>query len=221
MATDHNAVTDYGPAIRALGDEPSMASIVGDEVTTRESRSGTSTSSRSPPGQRPFPSRRSPRRRSSPPRAARRRHSQDRPGEPPAHGRHRVLRATALRSGRYRRLEAARAPCRLWTSTPSRSSTATTTPSLDNVERACATGTRSSTPAITRTATGNSDSHKLRLSRGRRSAQFGRDAERRSRRVRRERLRRERARRSRRRLERALHPPRAGGKTVGDTVDAG
>jgi hypothetical protein len=35
VATDHNAVTDYGPAIRELGLDPWLASIVGDEVTTR------------------------------------------------------------------------------------------------------------------------------------------------------------------------------------------
>jgi hypothetical protein len=34
-ATDHNAVTDYGPTIRALGAQRWLASIVGDEVTTR------------------------------------------------------------------------------------------------------------------------------------------------------------------------------------------
>ncbi len=34
-ATDHNAVTDYGPTIRALGAGEWLASIVGDEVTTR------------------------------------------------------------------------------------------------------------------------------------------------------------------------------------------
>jgi hypothetical protein len=35
VATDHNAVTDYGPTIRALGAQSWLASIVGDEVTTR------------------------------------------------------------------------------------------------------------------------------------------------------------------------------------------
>ncbi len=34
-ATDHNAVTDYGPTIRELGAQRWLASIVGDEVTTR------------------------------------------------------------------------------------------------------------------------------------------------------------------------------------------
>jgi hypothetical protein len=34
-ATDHNAVTDYGPTIVALGAQRWLASIVGDEVTTR------------------------------------------------------------------------------------------------------------------------------------------------------------------------------------------
>jgi hypothetical protein len=35
VATDHNAVTDYRPAIRELGFDRWLASIVGDEVTTR------------------------------------------------------------------------------------------------------------------------------------------------------------------------------------------
>ncbi|HXN33666.1 MAG TPA: hypothetical protein VN894_17475, partial [Polyangiaceae bacterium] len=35
VATDHNAVTDYGPAIRELGLDRWVASIAGDEVTTR------------------------------------------------------------------------------------------------------------------------------------------------------------------------------------------
>ncbi len=35
VATDHNAVTDYAPAIRERGLEPWLTSIVGDEVTTR------------------------------------------------------------------------------------------------------------------------------------------------------------------------------------------
>src|SRR5579883_1251721 len=35
VATDHNAVTDYGPAIRERGLQRWVASIVGDEVTTR------------------------------------------------------------------------------------------------------------------------------------------------------------------------------------------
>jgi hypothetical protein len=35
VATDHNGVTDYGPAIRELGLERWLASIAGDEVTTR------------------------------------------------------------------------------------------------------------------------------------------------------------------------------------------
>ncbi len=35
VATDHNAVTDYGPAIRERGLDRWLASIVGDEVTTR------------------------------------------------------------------------------------------------------------------------------------------------------------------------------------------
>jgi hypothetical protein len=35
VATDHNGVTDYGPAIRELGVDRWLASIVGDEITTR------------------------------------------------------------------------------------------------------------------------------------------------------------------------------------------
>ncbi len=35
VATDHNGVTDYAPAIHARGLDPWLASIVGDEVTTR------------------------------------------------------------------------------------------------------------------------------------------------------------------------------------------
>lgn len=35
VATDHNAVTDYGAAIRERGLAPWLASVVGDEVTTR------------------------------------------------------------------------------------------------------------------------------------------------------------------------------------------
>ncbi|MBL8682097.1 MAG: CehA/McbA family metallohydrolase [Myxococcales bacterium] len=34
VATDHNAVTDYGPTVRALGLEERIATIVGDELTT-------------------------------------------------------------------------------------------------------------------------------------------------------------------------------------------
>jgi hypothetical protein len=34
-ATDHNAVTDYAPTVRALGAQRWLASMVGDEVTTR------------------------------------------------------------------------------------------------------------------------------------------------------------------------------------------
>ncbi|HVY49472.1 MAG TPA: CehA/McbA family metallohydrolase, partial [Minicystis sp.] len=36
VATDHNRVTDYGPTVRALGLGGQMASVVGDEITTRE-----------------------------------------------------------------------------------------------------------------------------------------------------------------------------------------
>lgn len=40
VATDHNAVTDYGPAIRSLGLEAHVASMVGDEVTTEHTMLG-------------------------------------------------------------------------------------------------------------------------------------------------------------------------------------
>jgi hypothetical protein len=40
VATDHNAVTDYRPAIEALGLGAHLASLVGDEVTTEEPRIG-------------------------------------------------------------------------------------------------------------------------------------------------------------------------------------
>ena len=40
VATDHNAVTDYTPAIRALALEPFLMSIVGDEITTEDTRLG-------------------------------------------------------------------------------------------------------------------------------------------------------------------------------------
>lgn len=36
VATDHNAVTDYGATIKALGMSAHLASVIGDEVTTRE-----------------------------------------------------------------------------------------------------------------------------------------------------------------------------------------
>jgi hypothetical protein len=36
VATDHNKVTDYGPTIRQLHLENRMASVVGDEITTKE-----------------------------------------------------------------------------------------------------------------------------------------------------------------------------------------
>jgi hypothetical protein len=36
VATDHNAVTDYGPTIKALGVSSLLASVIGDEVTTKE-----------------------------------------------------------------------------------------------------------------------------------------------------------------------------------------
>jgi hypothetical protein len=40
VATDHNAVTDYGPAITSLGLASHVASLVGDEVTTEETMLG-------------------------------------------------------------------------------------------------------------------------------------------------------------------------------------
>ncbi|MFO0588990.1 MAG: CehA/McbA family metallohydrolase [Polyangiaceae bacterium] len=36
VATDHNAVTDYGPAIAELGMKDHIARIIGDEITTRD-----------------------------------------------------------------------------------------------------------------------------------------------------------------------------------------
>src|SRR4051812_9235469 len=36
VATDHNVVTDYRPAIQALGLGAEVASIIGDEVTTKD-----------------------------------------------------------------------------------------------------------------------------------------------------------------------------------------
>ena len=36
VATDHNAVTDYRPAIAELGQERAIRSVIGDEVTTRD-----------------------------------------------------------------------------------------------------------------------------------------------------------------------------------------
>jgi hypothetical protein len=36
VATDHNKITDYGPTIRELGLGGKVASVIGDEVTTRE-----------------------------------------------------------------------------------------------------------------------------------------------------------------------------------------
>lgn len=40
VATDHNAITDYGPTIRAMGLARHVAGIVGDEITTAESTFG-------------------------------------------------------------------------------------------------------------------------------------------------------------------------------------
>ncbi|AUX42449.1 uncharacterized protein SOCE26_038820 [Sorangium cellulosum] len=40
VATDHNAITDYGPTIRELGLGAAIAGVVGDEVTTRDLRWG-------------------------------------------------------------------------------------------------------------------------------------------------------------------------------------
>ncbi|MEJ7734336.1 MAG: CehA/McbA family metallohydrolase [Polyangiaceae bacterium] len=39
-ATDHNRLTDYGPTIRGMGLERRLASIIGNEVTTRDVRLG-------------------------------------------------------------------------------------------------------------------------------------------------------------------------------------
>ena len=40
VATDHNAVTDYAPTIRELGLKDIVASVIGDEVTTKDLRWG-------------------------------------------------------------------------------------------------------------------------------------------------------------------------------------
>jgi hypothetical protein len=40
VATDHNAVTDYGPVIRRMGMGRWVASVVGDEITTKETLFG-------------------------------------------------------------------------------------------------------------------------------------------------------------------------------------
>ncbi len=37
VATDHNAITDYGPAVRALGIGDRLATVVGDEITSQAS----------------------------------------------------------------------------------------------------------------------------------------------------------------------------------------
>lgn len=40
VATDHNAVTDYGPAIAELGVKDRIARVIGDEITTRDAPFG-------------------------------------------------------------------------------------------------------------------------------------------------------------------------------------
>jgi hypothetical protein len=55
VATDHNAVTDYAPTIRDLGLGGWLASIVGDEVTTRGTPLGHFNVFPLPPGSEPLP----------------------------------------------------------------------------------------------------------------------------------------------------------------------
>lgn len=55
VATDHNKVTDYRPVIRALGVGAYLASIVGDEITTRDSAFGHFNAFPLPPGAGPIP----------------------------------------------------------------------------------------------------------------------------------------------------------------------
>ncbi|HEY5146444.1 MAG TPA: CehA/McbA family metallohydrolase [Polyangiaceae bacterium] len=54
-ATDHNAITDYGPTIRALGAQHWLASMVGDEVTTRGVELGHFNVFPLEPGETPLP----------------------------------------------------------------------------------------------------------------------------------------------------------------------
>jgi hypothetical protein len=54
VATDHNAVTDYGPTIRAMGMNREIASVVGDEITTKDPYFGHFNTFPLPPGGTPI-----------------------------------------------------------------------------------------------------------------------------------------------------------------------
>ena len=144
-ATDHNTITDYAP------DDPGSRSAAvagvdrrrrGDDP--RASSSGTSTSSRSLRASRPSPSRTSRRARSSRPRAPRPRVTET--GSSRSTTRAWDRSDTSSSSTSIRRIStdgAVALPSSTLPSTPSRSSTATTTPSADTSRHACAIGTRS------------------------------------------------------------------------------
>ncbi|MFO0755431.1 MAG: CehA/McbA family metallohydrolase [Byssovorax sp.] len=55
VATDHNAVTDYGPTIASMGLGGFLATVIGDEVTSREVRWGHFNTFPLPPGSPPVP----------------------------------------------------------------------------------------------------------------------------------------------------------------------
>lgn len=55
VATDHNKVTDYGPAIAELGLRGQVASVVGDEITTRDPAWGHFNAFPLPAGAEPLP----------------------------------------------------------------------------------------------------------------------------------------------------------------------
>ncbi|MEP7125624.1 MAG: CehA/McbA family metallohydrolase [Byssovorax sp.] len=55
VATDHNAVTDYAPTIRSMGLEREIASVVGDEITTKEPYFGHFNAFPLPSGAPPIP----------------------------------------------------------------------------------------------------------------------------------------------------------------------
>ncbi len=55
VATDHNAVTDYGPTIKAMGLGRAIASVVGDEITTRDPFLGHFNAFPLPSGSPPIP----------------------------------------------------------------------------------------------------------------------------------------------------------------------
>jgi hypothetical protein len=55
VATDHNAVTDYAPTIRAMGLGREIVSVVGDEITTKDPYLGHFNTFPIPSGSRPIP----------------------------------------------------------------------------------------------------------------------------------------------------------------------